>query len=379
MITLITGGNGHGKTALAVSMALQEKGRPLFVVGIKDLKISHEQAPPLAEWTHYVEDPTYVGGRKLAFTFPPNSLIIIDECQSIYRPRAAASKVPDHVAAFETHRHEGLDFWLITQDPGLLDGNVRRLVRRHIHLRDTWMGRKLIEWPELGDPDSRVSRELAAQRSYRLPKHAFNLYTSAQVHTKLAKRTPWYVYLFAISLVIFFGTMFYIYRTIQSKLQPPADALPIGTTVQGGKGVSGKITRAGWLEDREPRIKGVAFTAPVYDKVTEPKVAPFPSACGEFKGECRCYTDQATRLYLPEWICRDIVANGLFKPWHEEKVGGAYNGPQIAQNGPQRVPDAPVVQTPGLPDREAIKLSPDAKKALPPDQGPPRQHYPPKR
>lgn len=37
-----------------------------------------------------------------------------------------------------------------------------------------------------------------------------------------------------------------------------------------------------------------------------------------------------------------------------------------------------VGQTPSLPDREPIKLSPDPKKFIPPDEGPPRQKYPPK-
>jgi len=358
MITLITGGNGLGKTALALSMALEEKARPLYVVGVKDLCIPHEIAPPIEEWTEVVDDPSYVGGKKLRFTFPPNSLIIIDECQSIYRPRAASSRVPDYVAAFETHRHEGLDFWLITQHPGLLDANVRKLVRRHIHLRDTWAGRKLIEWPELGDPESRASRELAAQRRYKLPRHVFDKYTSAQVHTKLQKRVPWYVYVFFLMVFVFLGLMVYIYRNISAKLEPVAassstkawakkDAGSSSSASAGGKGAP--LTRAQWVAEREPRLPGIPHTAPVYDKAMEARVAPFPSACVVLKGKCGCYTDQATRLHLPDTVCRDIVANGFFNPTGvgRARAHGAIGAPPVV--APVYAPPVAPVPAPSSP------------------------------
>src|SRR4030067_873930 len=98
MITFISGVPGTGKTALAVSMILESKGRPFFV---------------------------------------------------------------DYVAALETHRHGGFDIWLISQHAGLIDANVRKLIGRHIHLREGLLGRYLYEWAELGAPENRASRELA--------------------------------------------------------------------------------------------------------------------------------------------------------------------------------------------------------------------------
>ena len=58
---------------------------------------------------------------------PDGSVYFLDEAQNIYRPRSSASKVPESVAAFEVHRHKGLDFFLITQNPRLIDANIRAI------------------------------------------------------------------------------------------------------------------------------------------------------------------------------------------------------------------------------------------------------------
>ena len=64
-----------------------------------------------------------------------------------------------------------------------------------------------------------------------------------------------------------------------------------------------------------PRVPGFAFTAPIYDDVREPVTYPWPNCIRwehAHKTDCRCYTQQATRLDVPESICNDIVDNGLF-------------------------------------------------------------------
>ena len=149
MITLITGAPGSGKTLLGVSEILRteaDKGRQLIVDGVPELVIEHQPAQPLAEWTKVVVDPSSQDGKKLLFTFPEGALVFIDEAQRVYRPRAAGSRVPPEVAAFETHRHQGLDFVIVTQHPNLIDANVRKLVGRHLHVRDLDIfGRKVYE------------------------------------------------------------------------------------------------------------------------------------------------------------------------------------------------------------------------------------------
>lgn len=205
MITIVTGVPGMGKTALIVSMMMDEMKRgerPFFVMGIPDLKLDHSPVPPIAEWTEKRPDQDDPSVELDYFTFPKNSIIIIDEAQRIYRPRASTSKVPPIVAAHETHRHTGVDFWLMTQKPYLIDAHIRELCGRHIHLRNTFTGRKLFEWPEFTDVKSRANYADAAVRRFKPPKRAFSYYKSSELHTKQPYRLS-YIWIFLLAAVAF--------------------------------------------------------------------------------------------------------------------------------------------------------------------------------
>lgn len=318
MLTLITGQPGAGKTALAVKKIMEMGGRrPIFVDGITDLTLPHEPCPPVEEWTTEVDDPSSATGKKLMFTFPPNAVVIIDEAQRIYRPRAASAKVPPHVAAMETNRHGGCDYILITQHAGLIDPNIRKLCNQHIHIFVTWKGRELLEWTKCGDIESRAERQIAARSSYKPPKETFDRFKSAEVHTKIKRRMPRYVWLFIACVVAIPPLAYYLYTSITGKLKPstppaPVAAAPGGAIPSGASKEAPKVkTVAQYVADLEPRVGGMPHTAPVYDTVTAPTVAPWPAACMSFRGECRCYTDRGVRLATVDQVtCRSIVANG---------------------------------------------------------------------
>jgi zona occludens toxin (predicted ATPase) len=212
MITIITGVPGMGKTALLVQMLLANdkasNARPVFVMGIPDLKIEHVKAPPVEEWTEQRPDPDDPTLMLDYFTFPPNSYLILDEAQRVYRPRSAGTKVPPYVAALETHRHTGLDIILLTQKPNLVDVNVRHLCGRHIHIRDTILGRKLYEWPEYNDTDNKANLEAAAKRAFKPPKESFKYYKSSEMHTKQPRRFH-QVWIYLALALIFMGYMGY--------------------------------------------------------------------------------------------------------------------------------------------------------------------------
>ena len=338
MITLITGTPGAGKTALALAMLLDEgkgQNRPLYVSGVKDLAITHEPMPEVAKWTTWVDAPETPEGKKLVFDpaeFAERGVLLIDEAQNVYRPRAASSKVPDYVAALETHRHLGLDIWLVTQNPGLLDANVRKLVTRHIHIkRNILGGRRLYEWTdEIGDVESRTSRDLAASRKYKPPKRVFSLYTSATAHTKVPRRLPIYAYVLVFGLLILAGLSWRIYGSIKERVagsKPTADeqakSAPQGVTglAPGTPGGAAQAQPVSWSEAQTPRVSGLPHTAPQFDQLTTPRAIPFPSACVASKSKCTCYTDQATILQVEDDMCRQIVAGGLYEAHRDpEKV-----------------------------------------------------------
>lgn len=230
MITIITGVPGMGKTALMVAMLLQEakKGdRPLFVMGVDNLQIDHQPLPKIEDWTYSKPDKDDPSVELHYFTFPPNSILIVDEAQKIYRPRASSAKVPPIVSALETHRHTGIDIWLLTQKPSLLDQNVRDLCGRHIHIRNSILGRKIYEWPEYR-AITETNLKDASSRFFKPPKQAFALYKSAELHTKQKFRIHNAFIVLAIMIPILIYLFYSLYTKFNTKINQ-TDKPMIGT------------------------------------------------------------------------------------------------------------------------------------------------------
>lgn len=356
MITLITGTPGSGKTAHAVDMLLDMIGkRPVFADGVTGLAIEHQPCPPVPEWTHEAPDTASATGKKISFTFPANAIVIVDECQRVFRPRSAGSKVPPEVAAFETHRHLGIDFILITQHPSLVDGNIRRLVGRHIHIKVTALGRYRFEWAEAGDPDSRASRDCAARTKYKLPKRAFDQYKSAELHTKTKIRLPNSVYIFGGALLMLAAASWYVVNSIGSKLKPESGQVtkitaPAGTPAAQGRAhdPAAPMTTAEYVEAHKPRITGLLHTAPIYDEVTKPQDAPIPVGCIERKktGDCKCYDQQGNTYKTTPQVCKLVLEDGLFFAWKKPPEAPQLQAKQpvpVVSAAPQ--PVAAVVQS----------------------------------
>lgn len=203
MLYLLTGVPGSGKTLKVVSMLAKQKdfmNRPLYVDGILDLKIPHEEIPEgesIQTWPKWA---------------PPGAIIVVDECQRIFRPRPSGSKVPDYVAELETHRHRGLDFLLITQHPRLIDVHLRGLIEHHTHFGKTNLGlRRKLEWTTGGakDPESRANIREALISVYRLDKSVYGLYKSAEEHTKIRTKRSKVLYLIPIAIALLGGGLYY--------------------------------------------------------------------------------------------------------------------------------------------------------------------------
>lgn len=354
MITLITGTPGAGKTAYAVALLeaeLRRAWRPVYVMGIPELKLEHLVAPPVDQWT--VEEPAPEDDTLLesVFTFPEGSLIIIDEAQKVYRPRPMGQKVPGIVAAFEKHRHKGLDFWLITQNPSRIDSSVRGLIGKHLHLRAQWSGRTLYEWPEVHDPNSRTDRDTAVSRRYRLPRHVFGLYKSASLHVKQERRVPFALYGFAVLILLFLGGMWAMSERLglTSPYEESAASAPIksGDAVQprlaaqplpAAGGLAGAASAGpvgGAVSDWVPRIATRPETAPMYDGLRQVKALPVVAGCVALRQRCQCYTEQGTDAFLTAAQCREWLRSPPFNPWRDQAPARGVPRPGLAtQDGP---------------------------------------------
>jgi zona occludens toxin len=79
----------------------------------------------------------------------------------------------------------------------------------------------------------------------------------------------------------------------------------------------GKILN--YIEAHQPQIPDMPFTAPIYNELVQPKVAPYPAACVLMRNECKCYTQQGTKLKTSESVCKQIVENGFFVEWQQDQ------------------------------------------------------------
>ena len=364
MLYLYTGVPGAGKTLYAVSNLVKRKDfkdRPIFVDGIKDL--DHDKI-------NYFDIPEGESIQTWPKWAPPGAIIVVDECQRIFRPRPSGSKVPDYVAELETHRHRGLDFILITQHPRLIDINLRELIEHHTHLGKTNLGlRRKMEWTTGGakDPGSRANIKEALVSVYRLDKSVYGLYKSAEVHTKIRTKKSKLLMLFPLALcLVGYGiwsfTGFWAKfsgeekqtktasttQTVQAQTQPSAVSAsePVSNGQYPKAETKPEEPKKPHLseEDYQPRIAERPETAPIYDGMNKAvKVMPWPAACIKAENRCTCYTDQGTKIKdIGKQTCMNYVKDGL--PFNPYKVQTAENA---TPTHTAYTPDAPQVLTMG--------------------------------
>jgi len=205
VITLLTGAPGAGKTALLVEwLRTLYADRPIFVHGLNGLTLPHVP----------------VDAAKWHTELPDGAILVVDEAQQVWRPRGPGHAPSAAVQEMETHRHRDIDIFLTTQKPNLIDSNIRGLVGRHVHIRDTgWLGRYIYEWPECSE--NLAWKTCVIKRKFKLPAKAFSLYKSATGHTGSARTKsvlPWITAgLVGLALVL----AFLVYRAIASKTAPP--------------------------------------------------------------------------------------------------------------------------------------------------------------
>lgn len=301
MIYLITGIPGSGKTLYAVSTLIQslmkdsfvtESGeiikRRLVVDGIPALALPHEflSKTVVTEKSITVEDEGSGVGNWWEWC-QPGDVIVVDECQRIWRPRAMGAKPPQMVTELEMHRHRGVDFVIITQSPMLIDQNVRRLVGRHQHVRRLFgLKRALIyDWDGCQADVHRVSSASKTMWSY--PKDAFKLYKSAELHTKQKQKFPVWALLPVLAIVggVLVGPR--AYATLSGAMTGK------GITTATKKEADTKTQTVVNVPSTAPNVTASAPNVVQPDETTLPnevqKPVSFLSGCVKSATKCKCY------------------------------------------------------------------------------------------
>lgn len=365
MITLITGLPGNAKTLFALVWIKKFAGdRPVYYSGISELKLP---------WTELADPERWMEA-------PDGAVVVIDEAQRAYRPRMHGKEVPEHVAQLETHRHRGLDIFLITQDPMLIDANARRLVGQHFNcVRVMGMERSSIyEWPRVAErPNAAAAKDAAVRMDWAFVKEAYQWYKSAEVHTH-KRRIPKRLIIFIVAPFLLAACCYYAYGFFKSLVNagegkvfkaPGQQEVPSSAP---GQTKAGTVVAAGgakslneYVASYQPRIQGLAFTAPAYDAITAPVRAPIPAACvRSAKRGCKCYSEQGTALDVPEHVCADIVAKGFYQSFGSLAQAAA-PAPMVASA--ESVQKRPLgSQAPVLADPEsASPVAPDRQATVP--------------
>ena len=314
---LHTGFQGGGKTLytiVTVEKLRQATDRRVYYSGINELNLpGWEQfgGPSTNPDRPWDTDPSEW------FKLPDGSIIVIDEAQRLFRARSLGSAVPPYVAAMETLRHRGLELFLITQDPTLLDSNVRKLCGDHVHLMRKFGMAASTGHRFVGVRDTVAkSRKDSMRFNFRFPKKAYSWYKSAEVHT-VKKVLPVKQIAVLVGIIGVFGFLGYR-MSLWGKPVEVASSKP-STGLTGLDALPGQAKPAqpkGFdLASYQPRVEGLPYTAPRYDGLTEPKRVPVVVGCVLVGVPARsgwCFTQQGSKLYPPVAFIESYMRNGYF-------------------------------------------------------------------
>jgi len=302
MITIIVGVPGAGKTLYAVSRLREEyKDRPVYHYNIPGLSIE--------EWKE-LENP------EKWHELPTGSVTVVDEAHEVFPKRDYKVKEPEHIEAAATLRHRGHDLVLVTQHPVDLDIFLRRRCARFIYLKKPLSKAAYAQvymWGEYVE-NYKDEREQQKAESFQFsyPADAFDSYKSAQLHTskryvpKAAKRATIIV---VVALVV---AGFALRHVLHKFVNPAADAVPVAdSSVVEAAQPHHVNTALDYVQELVPRVADLPASAPMFDELNKAKTMPRPT-CVASADRCQCYTQQATRLYISEPICRTMVTDGVF-------------------------------------------------------------------
>lgn len=335
MINLHTGLPGNGKTLYTLSTVEKRRvkeNRVVYYHNIKELKL---------DWTLLTDDQA-----SKWYELPAGAIIVLDECQLLFPPRPNGAPIPLTESKLQTHRHNGHDLYLITQDPTMIPAHLRKLCNVHRHMMRKF-GSKWVTVHQFEGVRDTVgkSRKDSIESQWVDDSTMYGKYKSAEVITQKA-RVPFKIWLAALVPFIIIALAYYFYQRRMvpvEPVKPPVSSVPgrpVGTPspVQVQKRVYDLAAFA-------PRLEGLPHTAPRYDDLTAPVRVPTIAGCiwHEKKNKGTCYTHQGSLITPPADFIKQYVKNGMFQDFDS----GPALGQQVVAGGP-KPPDAasPITRPP---------------------------------
>ncbi|CAH8207577.1 zonular occludens toxin domain-containing protein [Vibrio aestuarianus] len=321
MMTLITGTPGAGKTLNTIKDVHQEvlktpyfekKGedgivekykREVYccnVNGIDTEKSGFKILEDPRQWT----------------TLPAGSILIIDEASDFYpTSKKFGEELEGDIAELRKHRHYGIDIYYITQQPGLINKNIRILCGLHKHYQRNFGGKTTICYSQnaVFETDSKYLK-FAEQNGAKkdivvLDKKYFSFYKSTEIDThksKLPLKQLFFKVILPVCVVILM--IFLLFRSFFAKEQENLKSVPSSNQSQSVSMFNNQrtLSKDEYVDIQQPRLPFQLETAPIYDKVREVKDYPRIMGCfykSNDKNSCECYTQQLTVYKMPAKLC----------------------------------------------------------------------------
>jgi hypothetical protein len=345
MIVLNTGTAGAGKTLFTLHMI--EKRRKEENQAFHDTWVksgSDETKPPIVREVYYFN--ININKSKLPwikldkledwYTMPVGSIFLFDECQEAFEPMANSATRPKYYTELSKHRHRGYDMYFVTQHPTFVDTYVRKNAEEHNHFMRPF-GAKMVNkhtWKGVKDQCDK-SRAGAITERLSHPKEVYTWYKSSEVHTHKFK-LPTKVKMMLLLPVLLGLCVYYAYGYFAKKMEPqkppPAPTSKTGAPLATGASPQAVFDPASF----KARFDDIPWSAPRYDELTKPTIAPRIVGCMIFKKACKCLTQQGTYHLASMNFCEVVVQNGIFQDFED---GGS--APAAKQTEPQQAKKQP--------------------------------------
>lgn len=347
-ITFVTGYQGHGKTLFALAELARcerEEGATIYQMNVNEPDESRfPMLPiPLSEW----------------MTLPPNTVVLVDEAHKDNAiPQRMKESPPAWLKEMAEARKRGIRFIFCTQAGEDVDVFIRRRCARHIHVerKGGMGGAMLYDSPRFFDVTNPGARADTTKKPVKYPTEIFGAYSSAQEHF-IKRKIPLKVWAGVALLALCLpAAIVYAVSSGSSLASEPVKA-PASAQASAPKreafGMGSERSRT-WATADEfiaahtPMVAGVPWSAPVFagrSVRTEPEILCVLSENPDETQRCSCYTEQVTRLSVPDAVCFEFALNGAYNPYRAPPSsaggGGGREANEVAAD-PDPGPSAPV-------------------------------------
>lgn len=338
MLAIVTGLPGAAKTLYTLSTLINLfKDRQVYIYNIPDIDHEFFGSQPLTDPDNWYE-------------LPDGAVIIMDEAQEVFPLRMAGSQVPQKCAAFERHRHQGHDIFLITQDATLLDVHIRKLAGKHYHLKRLFgtESSTVFEYDKFQPKpeDQNTIKRAVAKPTWFFDKSIYSHYKSAELHT-VKRKIPFKLLILPLFFVLAIGVGWWSITTLMALVSNDKEDFEAGISTIGGAAAVGEKTPGvilnpveHWVAQRTPVIEGMPWTAPMFKEVQDIKAFPKPhciiyGADGFDLGTCQCYSQQVTKIRnVNDHVCRQLASEGWFDYTLESRSRGGGQAPPVRAPAP---------------------------------------------